>query len=231
MHHYIPTMVPKPIVYGKYVSDPKTYFYLCEFVEMTTEIPRPPKFCATLASLDLQSMEHSPGKYGYGLNTTQGNIPLDNNWYDSWNDFFANATERMIKQAAKRQGSSKEIEELTPALINKVIPRLLRPLGMGEERIEPCLLHGNLWHGNVSVSVETGEPCVFDSRVMWGHNECMQFVERFLSPVTDKQLDGLGMWRGTRSKYGRSYVKEYQKHVPISSPVGDWNDRNALYAM
>ena len=173
MYRYIPNMVPKPIISGQYASDPKMYFYLCEFVEMTEEIPRPPKFCARLASLHLQSMEDSPGKYGYDFNTTQGNIPLDNTWHDSWADFFANAMEHMIKQEAATQGSSQEIEKLKPALINKVIPRLLRPLETGEERIKPCLVHGDLWHGNTSVSVESGEPYVFDSCVLWAHNECI----------------------------------------------------------
>jgi hypothetical protein len=39
------------------------------------------------------------------------------------------------------------------------------------------------------------------------------------------------MWRAARYHFGRAYVREYQRHVPISVPVADWDDRNALYAM
>ena len=232
LSRYIPNMVAEPIGAGHYASDPKTWFYLCAFVEMTEESPRPPEFCASLASLHLQSMGESPGgKYGYDRPTTQGIIPLDNTWCDSWSDFFANAMEQMIKQEVKSQGPSKEMEKFGPDLIKKVIPRLLRPLETSPESIRPCLVHGDLWDGNTSVSTDSGEPYVFDSCVLWAHNECMQFINERLYPATDKKLDDLGMWRATRYQFGRSYVKEYQKHVPISAPVSDWDDRNALYAM
>ena len=231
LYHYLPNMVAKPIAVGQYVSDPSTWFYLCEFVEMTEDIPPAPTFCARLANLHLQSMEDSPGKYGFEVPTTQRNIRLHNTWCDSWTEFFANAMEHMIKLEANTQGPSKKIEELEPALIKKVIPRLLRPLETGEERIKPCLVHGDLWHGNTSVSVESGEPYIFDSCVLWAHNECMQVINGILYPITNRKLDDLGMWRAKRYQFGRLYVREYQKHVPISAPVSDWDDRNALYAL
>ena len=176
IHHYVPALIPKPFIFGQYKSDSKTFFYLSEFVEMTGEIPQPRQFCALLASLHHQSMEDSPNKYGYQISTTQGNISLNNGWEESWSDFFAKAMTHMIEQKAKTQGPSKEIEELTPAMINKVIPRLLRPLETGDQPIRPCLVHGDLWHGNTSVSVETGDPYVFDSCVLWAHNECRQIM-------------------------------------------------------
>ncbi len=47
-----------------------------------------------------------------------------------------------------------------------------------------------------------------------------------LSAIAD-----LGTWRSPRYRLGKPYIKEYLKHVPISEPVEDFDDRNALYAM
>ena len=235
LNQFIPSMIAEPINFGKLKSNSRMFFFLCKFVEMTEEIPQPPEFCATLAELHLKSMEQSKKKqseekYGFDFRTTQGHILFENKRCSSWTDFFANAMKHMIDEEAKTQGTSKDIEELRPSLIDKVIPRLLRPLESGDEPIMPCLLHGDLWHANASVSVETGKPYVFDSCALWGHNEC-RYLPRFAGPSTECQTDDMGLWRASRYKFGRSYVREYQKHVPISSPVADWDDRNALYAM
>ena len=173
LYRYIPSMVPQPIAYGQYASDPKTFFFLCKFIEMTEEIPRPPKFCATMAELHKKSMEDGPKRFGYDYSTVQGCIPLNNTWSDNWSDFFVKAMSHMIEKEAETQGPSEEIEELKPALLNKVIPRLLKPLERGRDPIKPCLVHGDLWHGNTSVSIDTGEPYIFDSCVLWAHNECL----------------------------------------------------------
>lgn len=234
LNQFIPSMIAEPIEYGQFESDPRMFFFLSKFVEMTEEIPQPPKFCAMLADLHLKSMEQSKKQskeqYGFDCGTTQGNILFENKWCSSWTDFFANAMRHIINEEAKTQGTSKDIEDLTPSLIDKVIPRLLRPLESGDERITPCLLHGDLWHANASVSVETGEPYVFDSCAFWGHNEC-RYLPRCAGSSIECPIDDMGLWRASRYKFGRSYVREYQKHVPISSPVVDWDDRNALYAM
>lgn len=165
-----PTFVPQPIAWGSYKSQPKTSFFLCDFINMTGEIPGPAKFCKKLAELHLKSMEKPPlSGFGFQMNTTQGIIPLDNTWNKSWEVFFTKALEHMIDAEAKTQGPSLKITELKEPLMKKVIPRLLRPL---EGKIKPCLVHGDLWHGNTSVAVDDMEPLAFDSCVLWAHNEC-----------------------------------------------------------
>ena len=69
------------------------------------------------------------------------------------------------------QGPSEELEELCEPLLEKVIPRLLRPLETGGRHIEPCLVHGDMWYGNVSSETDTGEPIVFDATAVYAHNE------------------------------------------------------------
>jgi protein-ribulosamine 3-kinase len=43
--------------------------------------------------------------------------------------------------------------------------------------------------------------------------------------------DDLAPWRPTRHKIGKPHVTEYLKHYPMSEPVKDFDDRNALYCM
>lgn len=200
-----PSFVPKPIAWGTYLSDKNTHYFLCDFIDMTGDIPSPTKFCQKLADLHLKSMEKGPEKghvYGFDFNTTQGSIPLNNEFDKSWESFFANAMKHMIEQEEKTQGPSKEIEELKKPLLEKVIPRLLRPL---EKNIKPCLVHGDLWHGNTSVAAHTNEPYAFDSCVLWAHNECK---------VEESIMRGwILIWFQTKWEFGGQDVTNLADHI------------------
>jgi protein-ribulosamine 3-kinase len=69
-------------------------------------------------------------------------------------------------------GPDVEWRELLEVTINKVVPRLLRPLETGGRQIQPRLVHGDLYAGNVSVDVVTGAPILFDATCLYAHNEC-----------------------------------------------------------
>ena len=202
LYSLVPSFVPKPIAYGQYAADKKTYFLLSDFIEMSDEIPAPALFCEKLAELHNKSMQlwvpeansyrfhitqgtqlkeadmknlqmPSPNHlFGYHTDTTQGNILLDNTPCSSWEGFFKRSMKHMIEREARTHKPSKDIEDLSRPLLDKVIPRLLRPLETGGRSIRPCLVHGDLWHGNTSVATDTKEPYIFDSCVLWAHNEC-----------------------------------------------------------
>ena len=70
------------------------------------------------------------------------------------------------------QGPDDELRELFTQTMEKVVPRLLRPLETGGRQISPCLIHGDLYSGNVSVDVETGKPVLYDATCLYAHNEC-----------------------------------------------------------
>ena len=170
-----PSFVPKPLGWSTYASDRDTHFFLSDFIDMTGDIPTAGKFCAKLATLHLKSMEQGSGKgYGFHINTTQGSIPLNNDWDTNWRSFFTKAMKHMIDAEEKTQGPSTDIQELKQPLLDNVIPRLLDPL---EKNIKPCLVHGDLWHGNTSVAADTNEPYAFDSCVLWAHNECESMID------------------------------------------------------
>ena len=51
------------------------------------------------------------------------------------------------------------------------------------------------------------------------------------SALTYSRIDELGTWRPVRYKLGKPYIEAYHKHFPMSQPVEDHNDRNALYSI
>lgn len=59
----------------------------------------------------------------------------------------------MLKVREERAGRNLELEELLPALFDKVIPRLLRPLESEGRTIKPSFVHGDLWGGETRVSL------------------------------------------------------------------------------
>jgi fructosamine-3-kinase len=106
------------------------------------------------------------------------------------------------------------MDSLASQIISKVIPRLLRPLESHGNKIKPVLLHGDLWHGNVSVDNESGKPVLYDAGCFFGHNEY-----------------DAGPWRASRYQFNRTHLRAYHELVPVSEPAEDHDDRNALYAM
>lgn len=80
----------------------------------------------------------------------------------------------MIKLEAEARGASEEIEKLSGPFIEKVIPRLLRPLETKGRSITPVLIHGDLWLGNVSIQDGSENPLMFDASAFWGHNSSPQ---------------------------------------------------------
>lgn len=64
------------------------------------------------------------------------------------------------------------MEGLKDAVFEKVVPRILRPLESHGRKVEPVLLHGDLWVGNTATDKESGTMVMFDSSAFYGHNEC-----------------------------------------------------------
>ena len=60
------------------------------------------------------------------------------------------------------------MEELLVPFSDKVVPRLLRPLEWGEKNIQPCLVHRDIWYGNVAERAGTDEPIMFEPAAALG---------------------------------------------------------------
>lgn len=227
-----PDFVPEPIAWGSYKSLPDTHFYLCEFRSLGEELPEPPVFCQKVAELHKNGVSPN-GKFGFHVVTYNGNLPQENGFTDTWEEFFVNGLKHMLRLNFEVAGPSQQLEDLIPSMFEKVIPRLLRPLETGGNSITPSLVHGDLWCGNAAVDITDDSPLVFDPCCFWAHNECKKFCtsSNAHAAITDRVADELGDWRQERNRFSRSYFTAYHSHFPKASPEEDYDDRNALYAM
>lgn len=120
----------------------------------------------------------------------------------------------MFEHEERAYGKNDRMDYLKVALFEKVVPRLLRPLETKGRMVQPCVIHSNIWPGNMMLDVETNKVIILDSCAFWGHNEA-----------------DLGTWRAPRYKLGPPFLREYQKTMQISEPHEDWDNHNALYAV
>ncbi|KAA8515996.1 hypothetical protein F0562_019175 [Nyssa sinensis] len=111
---------------------------------------------------------HKAGKsakgFGFDVDNTIGSTPQINTWTSDWIEFYAeHRLGYQLKLAREQYGDSTIYEKGQ---------RLMKNMGPLFENIviEPCLLHGDLWSGNVS-SDKNGEPVILDPACYYGHSE------------------------------------------------------------
>lgn len=158
--------------WGTFKNDLNSHFYICKFYDFIEGVPEPSSFCESLARL--HSSQSSPeSKFGFHCTTYNGNLPQDNAWCHSWEQFFSNGLRHILNIREERAGPNPELDALLPHLFDKVIPRLLRPLESGGRKIKPSLVHGDLWYGNAGIiDGDTEKGIVYDPASFWAHNEC-----------------------------------------------------------
>ncbi|KAK8088445.1 hypothetical protein PG997_003406, partial [Apiospora hydei] len=134
-----------------------------------------------------------------------------------WAAQFTYLLEDLIKLDNEMNGPWPEYDRACKQLVDHVIPRLLGALESNERSIEPVLCHGDLWEGNVATDLETGKIIMFDpGEALYAHNE-IEF----------------GTWRCSWATHftAPEYLRAYQRLIPPSEPVEEWDDRNRLYAI
>lgn len=166
-----PDFVPRPIAWGTYTTIPDTHFFLCDFHDMTDELPDLHTFPAMLAELHRNGTSPN-SQFGFPVKTYHGNTPIDHGWSKTWEEYFTRTTSVLLRLEQESQGPNQELLDMADALLNKVVPRLLRPLETGGRSIKPCLIHGDLWYGNATMDGDSGLPIIFDAASFYAHNEC-----------------------------------------------------------
>ena len=71
LHDTAQHLTPAPIAWGTYDANPNIHFFLCEFVDMTEDIPDPQALGKGLAELHMKGLSPN-GKYGFSVPT---NVP------------------------------------------------------------------------------------------------------------------------------------------------------------
>ncbi|KAI4262448.1 MAG: hypothetical protein L6R42_002375, partial [Xanthoria sp. 1 TBL-2021] len=178
LHSSIPKHIPRPLSWGAFATGDR-YFQLYTFHHFVKgRRPSISSLASVAVSLHSAPSSLSPtGKFGFEITTYNGNLPQDNTWTETWEEFYNNGMRRMMDLDAKARGESKDMKGLEGDFLEKVVPRLLRPLENTKKgrSIKPVLLHGDLWVGNASVegkegANEEGNCMLFDSSAFYWHN-------------------------------------------------------------
>ena len=111
------------------------------------------------------------GMFGFPVPTYKGHAPVNNEWCDRWEDWFARQFRMDVQFEQSVRGPDPEMDGLLEEFVAKVIPRLLRPLQTGGRSIKPGLVHTDIWHGNIHRDRASQEPIVFDACCVYGHHE------------------------------------------------------------
>ena len=147
--------VPMVIAVGK---EPRPYLCL-EFIEFSSpQGSSYEKLGTQLAELH----QHSANQYGWSSDNFAGETPQQNQFSSSWIDFFRES--RLIPQIRLAETKGLKIPRIDQFLdsLDKWFPE--------ESSINPALLHGDLWSGNVAF--ENGSnPTLFDPALYYGHRE------------------------------------------------------------
>ncbi|CAG8977666.1 hypothetical protein HYALB_00006616 [Hymenoscyphus albidus] len=182
---------------------------------MANDMPDPVQFCSHVAKL--HKLSTSPNNcFGFHVVTNQGKFPQAVEWDPSWQSFFTKMLKHSIKIDSQENGTIDALSEVSSRLIDSVIPLLLGPLESDGRTVKPCLIHGDLWDGNIGTDRKTGTIYIFDAGAYYAHSELE-----------------LGMWRCQRHRFvdQEVYLREYLKNAGISEPIEMFDDRNRLYCI
>ena len=138
LYEAAPGFVPKPCAWGKLnVTNPDTYYFLCDFIEMTNESPDPVQLATKLTQLHQDSVSPT-GQFDFHINTCQGNLAQDTKWNPSWVAFFIQLVRGAMKLNKEIDGDRKDLEPCVERLITHVVPRVLGPLEQNGRQARPA---------------------------------------------------------------------------------------------
>ena len=129
-------------------------------------------------------------------------------------DFMCKMLLGVLKLDIATNGPWEELEEVVDRTVREVVPILLGILESEGRSVKPCLIHGDLWEGNISTETGTGNIFFFDACSYYAHNEME-----------------LGIWRTDHHRMkSEAYTQEYLRVMKPSEPRDQWDDRNRLYS-
>jgi protein-ribulosamine 3-kinase len=237
LYELVPDMVAEPIAWGAYKEEADTYFFVCRFCELSGDIPDTSDFPRLLADMHQRAVSKS-GEFGLPLVTYSGRNAQYFPPSKSWEECFSKGLTAIFNKEEEMHGPNEELRMLREAIMNKVIPRLLRPLESDGRTLTPRLVHGDLWDGNASTDLATGKPMIFDAVPLYAHNECecppastITTMLEELGTNTQLRADELAPWWAPRHKMTDKYITEYVRHFPEAEPVEDFRDRGLLYRL
>jgi protein-ribulosamine 3-kinase len=227
LHEAVPTLVPRPIAWGKFAST-ETYYLVTEWIDEDTDDSGRGRgtdlsLAQKVAKLHKTSAPIPPGyskpMFGFPMTTYCGSTAQRNDWTSSWADFYGECRLRHIcRLIEENHGTDEELNELLKMLVERVVPRLLGDghLG-GAAGVQPVLIHGDLWEGNRSKGKfddrDGIEPVTYDPSCSYAHSEF--------------ELCLMRMFGG----FSAGFFNEYHQLVPKTNPKIEYDDRMDLYEL
>ncbi|MCK5153023.1 MAG: fructosamine kinase family protein [Spirochaetales bacterium] len=172
------------------------HFLVLKFIFQTSKVKDFQEILGTeLAMLH----KTTASQFGFYENNHIGSTPQINKFKKTWIDFYL---ENRLDYQVSISGDKDIID--TYKKLRVKIPEILE-----ESLEEPCLIHGDLWGGNV-ISNEAGEPVLIDPAVYYGNREMELAMTR--------------LFGGFTSEFYNSYNSEF----PL---LTDWKERQNLYKL
>ncbi|KAF5368573.1 hypothetical protein D9758_002284 [Tetrapyrgos nigripes] len=200
-----PNLAPKLYTLG--ISDDGRPYFISEYKEMSTRLDSEAAVVlAKRLATELHAYTSSKG-FGFQVPTYCGATRLENGWYDTWEECCRTLIGNLLR-SLRRQGRYEELCTKGEQILERVIPKLLGPL-----QIQPVLLHGDLWSGNVGVERTTGNPVIFDPSSYYGHNEADLAIARIFGGFPPQ------------------FYATYHEHFPKTEPVEQYDLRALLYEL
>ena len=113
-------------------------------------------------------------QFGFEEDNYIGNNPQFNTWHNDWPTFFVEQRLKPQIQIGLKKGF---IDNQFRNQLNQLCQKM--PQILGDQHFVPCLLHGDLWGGNVLFNAEN-EPVMIDPAVYFGVPEAeLAFTEMF----------------------------------------------------
>lgn len=110
---------------------------------------------------DLQLQRADAGsRFGFASNTFCGTTLQDNQWRESWTAFYAE--QRLLPLTRK-------LQQYDPLFSDENLIREMVDRHLAHHQPKPCLLHGDLWSGNIGFNQQA--PVIFDPACYIGDRE------------------------------------------------------------
>ncbi|KAF5352641.1 hypothetical protein D9756_005996 [Leucocoprinus leucothites] len=198
-----PGLAPKIISYGK--DDDGRPFFISEYKDIGGLSGNAANTLAKRLATELHQYKSLKG-FGFSVPTFCGATRQKNGWYETWEQCYDSLIGNLLEGLSKKGYSN--LVKKGEGVREQVIPKLL-----GQLNVQPVLLHGDLWSGNVGVDSSTGEPVVFDPSSYYGHNEADLAIARIFGG------------------FPQSFYDTYHKHFPKTEPVSQYDLRAELYGL
>ncbi|KZS95863.1 Ketosamine-3-kinase [Sistotremastrum niveocremeum HHB9708] len=207
MYDAAPGLCPKLFACGDDEESGETYF-ISEYLRLGHGLSdTAANTLAKRMAEELHKGTSETRKFGFGCPSYCGATRLNHGWFDTWEECYSSMIKELLDHLRDKSASRySETLDLGEKLRERVIPALLNPL-----EIQPSLLHGDLWSGNVGVDTGTDEPVIFDPASFYGHNEADLAITR--------------MFGG----FPNTFYETYHEHFPKSQPEEQYQLRTELY--